>query len=315
MKWGLVLLVAAVGLGLVGFGWWSQQVRAPSPGNKEKVAFVVTRDQTGNQIISSLARLGLIRSQPAARIYLYVAGLQNRLQAGSFVLTRNMALSEVFTALTGQPADVWVTIPEGWRREQIAARLQATLADVGTSFNAEEFLQATANLEGQLFPDTYLIPVGATAADVVRIMTTNFTAKAQLDLPNERRTLIVASLVEREANSDTDRPTIAGILLKRLAAGWPLQVDSTVQYTTGDPGDWWPKEIDTKISSPYNTYLQAGLPPTPIANPGLASITATKNPTQTPYWYYLHAPDGAVYYAQSLTEHNANIDKYLKSVL
>lgn len=313
MRGVLVLLALAVILGSWGFWWWSGQVKPSDPANETKVAFVVAKDQTGNQIINNLAEQGLIRSGLAARIYVYVSGNQNRLQAGSFILTRSMTLSQVFTALTGPPADVWVTIPEGWRREQIAARLQATLADVGSaSFVTDEFVSATATLEGQLFPDTYLIPVAATASDVMRIMTANFNSKAGLDMPADRRTLVLASLIEREGRSDTDRPVIAGILAKRLKAGWPLQVDATVQYAIASAQDWWPDQIDTKFASPYNTYQNAGLPPTPIANPGLAAIRAATQPAETDYWYYLHAPDGSVYFAKTIAEHNANIDKYLK---
>ena len=312
MKWFLVLLVAAVCLGAGGFWWWSQQILPPESTSTKKVAFVVAKSQTAGQIIEQLSTQSLIRSPLAARIFLRISGQGRKLQAGSFVLSPHQSLADIFQVLTGPPADVWVTIPEGWRREQIAVRMHTILSQSSQEFEIQDFLIATTTLEGQLFPDTYLIPISATADQVVKIMTANFAAKTQLNLPADRRTLIMASLVEREASSDSDRPTIAGILWKRFKAGWPLQVDATVQYVLGTTGNWWPINIDTKYPSAYNTYLRSGLPPQPIANPGLASVNAAKNPQTTPYWFYLHAADGSVYYARTLGEHNSNIDKYLR---
>ncbi len=312
MKWVLILLIGAVVVAGGGFWWWSQQVLPMSFSSTTKIAFVIVKNQTAGQIISQLAQKGLIRSQLAARLFLLISGLERKLQAGSFVLSPNQTLAAIFQSLTGPPADVWVTIPEGWRREQIAARMQSSLSPAGTGFNAQDFLTSTATMEGQLFPDTYLIPISATADRVVQIMTANFAAKVNLSLPSDRQTLILASLVEREAISEVDRPVIAGILQKRLRAGWPLQVDAAVQYALGNTRDWWPQVTDTKIPSPYNTYLYPGLPPGPIANPGLAAINAAKNPQSSPYWFYLHSPDGAVHYAQTIQEQAVNIDKYLR---
>src|SRR5581483_2493272 len=119
-----------------------------------------------------------------------------------------------------------------------------------------------------------------------------------------------ASIIERETKSEEERPIVAGILLKRINAGWPLQADATIQYALGN---WDPVNADDlKIQSPYNTYLNTGLPPTPICNPGLSSINAAKNPTQSNYWYYLHDKDGQIHYATTIDEQNANIAKYLQ---
>ena len=322
MKWFLVLLVAAVVLGAGGFWWWSQEILPPQPGNEEKLAVVVAPNQTGNEIVGELASQGVVKSFLAAKIYLYVSGLQSKLQAGSFVLTRGQTLAEIIQTLTGPSVDVWVTIPEGWRREQIAIRLEKALTEVNISkFSVQDFMAGSQRLEGRLFPDTYLIPRTASASDVIRIMTANFAAKSQIDPVSQKDTLILASLVEREGKTDADRPIIAGILINRLEAGWPLQVDATVQYTLDNDRcrsteiqlcKYWEPVTNSKFPSPYNTYLHAGLPPTPISNPGLASIRAALNPAITPYWYYLHAPDGSFHYARTLTEHNSNIDKYLR---
>ena len=132
------------------------------------------------------------------------------------------------------------------------------------------------------------------------------------------RVVILASIVEREGLTDEDRPVIAGILLNRLEIGWPLQADATLQYALGYQAQektWWKKVLtddDKKVKSPYNTYANPGLPPGPISNPGIASIRAVIYPKKTEYMYYLHDPTGAVHYAKTLEEHNANVARYLR---
>lgn len=302
----ILLVVAVVGIVLVSI-WWRMQL-TPIGQDETPVAFVVVPGEAGIQIANKLEQSNLIRSALVARLYMKSQNIETRIVPGSFVLRKNMSVEEIFRQLRQGPQDIWVTIPEGWRREQVADRM---VAQIGPSFIVSDFLTQTEDLEGQLFPDTYLIPATAQAADVVRIMTTNFTRKSGLSLPADRDILILASLIEREGKTDTDRPIIAGILTNRLDAGWPLQVDATVQYAR-DQTDWWAPLFDTKFPSLFNTYLHTGLPPAPIASPGLASIKAALEPRETPYWYYIHSPDGVVHYGRNLDEHNANIDKYLR---
>lgn len=314
---GIICLLALVGGG--GFVWWQTQLAAVNPTNTQEVAFVVPRAQAAAITLQQLEAQGLIRSSLAARIYLKVTNSGQSLQNGTFLVSPSQDLQTVIAVLSQGPKDIWVTFPEGWRREQIAARLASQLVGPEATFDTAEFMQATQALEGQLFPDTYLIPRTASAADVVRLMTATFASKTSLDPVADQDTLILASIIEREGKTTTDRPIIAGVLQNRLDADWPLQVDAAVQYgrdTTQCRGnldcDWWSPLYDSKIPSLYNTYLHAGLPPGPISNPGLVSINAALNPADTPYWYYIHAPDGTAYYATTLAEHNANIDKYLK---
>ncbi len=302
-----LLIVMLLCLGIAGW-WWQQQLQPVGSGNTNAVSFVIPKSQAAVTTLNSLSQKQLIRSVPAARLYLILTGIDQKIQNGTFILNKSMSLPDLLTALTQGPKDIWVTIPEGWRREQIADRLKANLEN----FDATEFLQATAKLEGQLFPDTYLLPRSSSPAEVVKIMTDNFAKKSNLNLPTQADDLILASLVEREGKSDTDRPVIAAILKKRLAAGWPLQVDASLQYALGKSDNWWPTITDTRFPSVYNTYTNTGLPPSPICNPGLSSIKSVANAGTTPYWYYLHAPDGQVYYGATLEEHNRNIDKHLK---
>ena len=134
-----------------------------------------------------------------------------------------------------------------------------------------------------------------------------------------KQVLILASLVEREARQSSTREKVAGIILKRYLADWPLQIDATVQYVLGyQPNEksWWKKELseeDLKIDSPFNTYINKGLPPDPICNPSLSSIKAVINADEnTPYWYYLTDNQGVMHYAITLEEHQNNINKYLQ---
>ena len=313
---GIAFAILAFVVGLV---WWRIQLSPVSPNSELVVSFVIPRGQPAAVVLTDLQDEGIIKSSLAGRIYLTAMGLGQKIQNGTFELSPGMTVKEVLEVLSQPPRDIWITIPEGFRREQTAARFDTQLQGAEKLFDAQEFLGLTVNLEGQLFPDTYLVPRYASAQDVVDLLTTNFFAKSPLDPISQRDELILASLVEREGKTDSDRPVIAGILKNRLEAGWPLQVDATVQYgrdtvVCGKMVDceWWAPLSDTKYVSSFNTYLRSGLPPAPISSPGLAAITAVLNSPETPYWYYLHSPDGQVYYGQTLEEHNANIDKYLR---
>jgi UPF0755 protein len=167
-------------------------------------------------------------------------------------------------------------------------------------------------LEGYLFPDTYRFYAGTPAETVVRKMLDTYEAKiASLKNQPDHADLTLASLVESEVKTDADRAKVADILKRRLAAGMPLQLDSTVNYATGKSSPAVSSN-DLAVNSPYNTYKYKGLPPGPIANPGMSSISAALAPTPNPYWYFLTAPDGTVIYSQTLVEHNAAKAKYLK---
>ena len=176
-----------------------------------------------------------------------------------------------------------------------------------------------------MFPDTYLIPKDATAADVAAKLEETFDAKVADELLaqgeennlSSEDVIILASLLEREAKTNEEKPIIAGILLNRLEAGMPFQVDATVQYAKGydtAQNTWWPTvTVDDyqSVKSVYNTYLFVGLPPGSIANPGLESIKAAANPAQTSFFYYMHDREGKIHYAQTDDEHQRNIEMYL----
>lgn len=305
----------------VGVWWFWANGSASSDPKAEQQTFIVRKGESVISIAENLKRDRLIKSAVAFRILVISQNLSGKIQAGSFKLKPTLTPAQIGEIFTHGTNDIWIIFPEGWRKEEYGRRLAANL----TNFDYKIFLDLTENLEGKLFPDTYLFPKEATPALVVTTLTANFDKKTLgLDITPEK--LILASLVEREIRRDEERRIVAGILLKRLKNGWPLQVDATVQYVVanvrcgslGSRGnfqcDWWQplRSGDLEIKSPYNTYKLKGLPPTPIANPGLASIKAAVNPQDSDYWYYLSDRNGETHYAKTVEEHNKNIQEYLR---
>jgi UPF0755 protein len=313
---GIVLFITIGGL----WFWWNDSISAVDPTDETPEIFIVSKGDGVKTIASNLAQEKLIRSPIAFFVKVKLSGIERQLQAGQYRLNRNMNASQISRELTHGIMDVWVTIPEGWRSEEIATKLTKDL-DIPES----EFMKYSQ--EGYMFPDTYLIPKDATVAAIAQILINNFHKKVPDLLLSEAtrknnlksdEVIILASIVEREGRSDQDRPMIAGILLNRLKQKMPLQVDATLQYILGyQPNEktWWRKSLsdeDKTIDSLYNTYKYVGLPLKPIANPGLSAIKAVINPVSSNYLYYLHDQKGIAHYASTLVEHTANIEKYLR---
>ncbi len=317
IRFGIFLFVILVGLGM-GWAWWKEGTRAVDTTDTTPEMFVIAQGEGVREISSRLSEQHLIRNPIAFFLLVKFLNIDNDLQAGDFRLNRAMNAQMVAKELTHGMVDVWVTTLEGWRTEEIAAKLTKEL-----DIPASEFLRYAK--EGYMFPDTYLIPQTATPAAIARLFLDTFNKKVTEQMRADalktglsfNQVIILASIVEREGVNDSDRPVIAGILLKRLKASWPLQADATLQYILGyqvNQKTWWKKGVDASdklINSPFNTYKNPGLPPSPIANPGLASIKAVIYPTDSPYWFYLHDVQGAAHYAETIEEHNENIAKYL----
>jgi UPF0755 protein len=296
-KYSLFVLLAALLIG--GISLYSLST---PPSRSDTVAdFEVPRGSSVKFIASSLKDAGLIRSPLYFRLLVRLQGLS--LQAGTYQLSPSSTPLDIAKALTkGLAATRKLVIPEGYRAEQIAE---------AASLPIKDFLNAASGLEGQLFPDTYFIKMDITAPELVALLNDNFKKRVG---PVDADDLILASLVERETKGEAEKPIVAGILKKRLGSGWPLELDATMQYILGKPGDWWPNTtlLDRKIPSPYNTYIHQGLPPAPIGNPGLSSIRAVQNPQDSLYWFYLHDKTGKIHYGATLEEHNQNIENYLR---
>lgn len=315
---GVFLLVVLLILGGA-FLWWIDATRAIDPRDQVPVKFTVNKGDGVRAIAANLDSEKLIRSPTAFFLLVKYLAIEHDLQAGDFRLNRTMDTASIAKELTHGFIDVWVTTLEGWRVEEIANRLAKDI-----DLPETEFLKVAR--EGYMFPDTYLIPPDATSGALAKIFTDTFNTKVNAKIREDAKKIslsfeeiiTLASIVEREGKTSDDRPLIAGILVKRLEADWPLQVDATLQYALGyqaSEKSWWKKyllEDDRKVNSPYNTYLHTGLPPAPICNPGLAAITAVVYPQASDYWYYIHDESGQVHYAKTVEEHNANVAKYLQ---
>jgi UPF0755 protein len=237
----------------------------------------------------------LIRSRTVFEFSVIILGGEKHIISADYLFEKKLSVWQMAERITGgehRMAPVSVTIPEGFDINQIGETFALKLAN----FNKTEFLLKGKNLEGYLFPDTYYFSNNATETDVIKSMNNNFEKKIIPLLPeitslgkNEQEVIIMASIIEREAEGDTDRGIISGILWKRINIGMPLEVDS----------------------APV-TYKTKGLPSSPIGNPGIKAIEAAINPQSSPYLYYLHDKNGNIHYAETFAEHQTNIKKYLK---
>ncbi len=314
----LAALILAI---LLGGSWlyWSWQPR----GEVGQKVVIIAPGMSLADISQLLVQEKLIRSSWGFRLWAYYAHLQGKLQAGKFVLDGHWSVAKIGRALAQGRLDRWLRVPEGWRREQIAALVHRQL-----HLDGYRFLSLSRGREGYLFPDTYLIPPYYNEDQILTLLektfrqkTASWQEKRSRQGLSEKEWLVLASLVEREAKFAADRPRVAAVLLNRWRAGWPLQVDATVQYAKASRDcqrrlkcNWWPKvgHQDLKIASPYNTYLRPGLPPGPICNPSLAALVAVTTAPKTNDWYYVSDQQGHLHFAATLAEHQANIRRYLK---
>jgi len=321
-------IVLIVGFGIVLAGWFFlNSLMSPlDPTDSLSKMFVVNKGQGFNSIAQKLVEEKLIKSAWSLKIASYFTPDKGKsIQAGSFRLSSSMTPAKILQELAHGKLDIWVTILEGLRREEIADAIATTFEENNLSFDKATFLNLTKSDEGYLFPDKYLFPVNTDATTIASILKNTLTKKitpetqAAIDKSGHsfHQILTMASLIEREANSLESRKIVSGILWKRIENGWPLQVDATLQYSKGyDPiqQTWWdpPLGIDKEIKSPYNTYLNQGLPPGPICSPSLSSIEAAVNPTKSAYWYYLTDNQGIMHYSETIEQHNRYVNQYLR---
>ena len=242
---------------------------------------------------------------------------------GAYKLSKTMTANQVLSTIKAGPYMKWIIIPEGLRKEEIASLLAKNLG--WTNIAKKKFIDATNvnpdYTEGVYFPETYLIPIVEKPEEVANRLVSKFNEKFSSLLPqfseqNIKWTtgLTLASIVQREAANNADTPLIAGILWNRLNQDMALGVDATLQYIRGDKGAgyWAPITVaDKKTESPYNTYLNTGLPPHPISNPGLSAIKAVLQPASTTCLYYIHDAHRVTHCATTYEEHKLNLQKYL----
>lgn len=295
------------------------------------VEFSVRPGMGVRDIARQLQEQKIIRSQAAFQVYSIVTGRSGSFQPGIYTVGPGQSTQEIIDLLTKGPVEVEILIAPGMTLVEIEDEMvdqhvleegQLTEFPIDTIRNTYSFLGKTTSLEGFLFPDTYRFYPHSDPALVVKKILDNFELQATpllTDLRNSGNNdtihwLILASILEKEVINKKEAQTVAGIFEKRLAIGMPLQVDASIIYAKCSRFISCPAltRADFRIKSPYNTYLHKGLPPTPISNPGLDSISAARSPVRSNYLYYLSDPrTKETIFSKTFDEHNANRTKYL----
>jgi UPF0755 protein len=336
-----LLMVGVVVIGGLVIYFFFELGQRPST-QEDSVQFVINQGEAFSQITDDLYKNNLIRNTFVFRVRAKWLQAESKVQAGTVSLRRNMTVDEVLEAITSARLnDRDVTIIEGLRLEEIAQKF----ADQG--WDKDKFIKAVreedwqfgflndkppgASVEGFLFPDTYKIPASYTESQIVEMMLRRFGEQYDATLRQKARdtngiykTVIMASLVEREAAKADERPKIASVFYNRLKIDMKLETDPTIQWAKDTASyeqnsnfrDWWkpPTKDDLSVNSPYNTYQVKGLPPGPICNPGLASLKAATEPFSTDFLYFVATGDRdhSHAFAKTLEEHNQNVKKYVQ---
>ena len=329
-KWTAIAVVAAVLLGaglFLAFGT-SHTIERSDRDAGENIYMVVKPGTTASEISDRLTHLGVIDSRLRFWWLMKLQGDASKFKTGTYAFTPHMDEQAVLDKLVaGDTTVVKFTIPEGFGIKEIAKRLadeglvdeQEFLAEA-KDFAPYDYMKKRPNVryaaEGYLFPDTYVIHSDVSAEGIMKMMAEDFDTRLTPALRQQAAAkglsihdlITLASLVEKEARYDEDRPIIAQVFFKRLQMGMPLQSDTTLQYLMAGPKEDVSIE-DTKIDSPYNTYQHEGLPPGPIASPGMKSILAVLNPANTDYLYFVADRQGHNHYSQTYDEHLAIVEQ------
>ena len=284
-----------------------------STGKCEQLKVVIPQGGSMQTVENILLEKKCIRSKFLFDVYTNI--LNPQVRQGTYTITQSLSLFGYVTAFSRGDVAVQTRfiIPEGYTNEQIAAQCQAKLSQC----DAKKFIAQTESLRGYLFPDTYIFGGSETESQVIAVMQKTFEKKARPILNTYKGKLStdeiinLASIVEREANNETDMKMVADILLRRLQIGMALQVDATFFYERGQ-GTYDLSISELRQNSPYNTYTNVGLPPTPISNPGENAIRAVVDPTKNKYFFYLTGTDGKMRYAVTHDEHVRNKRLYLR---
>jgi len=344
MKKKYIILFSIVGFLVIapflGFAFLEYKIFTPvsKASTNQEVHFQIEQGKTASQIAESLESLGLINNSFYFETYVWQKELEDNLQAGYYILTPRMNIPRFVNILLGKEPqfnEIKITIPEGFTASQIEERLIANeliqpgeLIDLVENLDSEilkghiaetALLNNATGLEGFLFPDTYRFRKQTNARAIVEEILTNFDKKISLELQTEiakqaktvYEIIILASIVQKEALYYQDMRKVAGVFLNRLEINKPLESDATVNYVT-QKNLRQPSFADTKEDSPYNTYLNTGLPPGPISNPGLLAIQAVVYPEKHNYLYFLHPRNSAMaVYSRTYQEHLRNKRMYL----
>ena len=297
--------------------WYGSQLTQPLNSGGAEQSFTIEPGESIPSIAIRLEEVGLIRSEAAFRTYLIYTGLDTSIQAGDYTLSPALSIVDIARELQdATPEQITFVILAGWRMEEIAA----SLATSGLDITSDEFLTAarsappglnflpaSVSTEGFLYPDVYILPRETTVSGLLQEFLRNFSLHLTIDLQEGfsrqgleiYQAVTLASIVQREAVVADEQAQIASVFFNRLRAGIKLDTDPTVQYALGynaAQGTWWTNPLsaaDLQFDSLYNTYIYAGLPPGPIANPSLSALRAVAFPAETPYYYFRARCDGS----------------------
>jgi UPF0755 protein len=323
----LFVVPLATVAGVAGWGW--RTLHQPFHGwSGDELRLSIETGWDAGRILDELEQKGAVVHAGLARLYLLYVLEDPRLQAGEYLFEEPLATPAALDRIVrGDVATYPVTLVEGQTLEETAATLAAAgfgaearlLEVMGDPAPILDLDPAAADLEGYLFPDTYRFARGATEEVIVAALVSNFrqqlaTALAGKEPESVRELLTLASIVEKEAQLASERPLIAGVFAHRLRRGIPLQADPTVIYALKEAGRWDGniRRPDLKLDSPYNTYVQRGLPPGPICSPGLGSLAAAASPSETEHLYFVSRNDGSHVFAETLAQHNRNVNEWQK---
>jgi len=321
----LLALITVVIAGVIIKLDYSHALKTANSDSSDKIIVTIDEGETVDQILKSLTEKGLMNERWSNyfKVYLRLNKLASKLQAGTYNIPKNLSIVELIQTLqNGKDQEIWVTIPEGLRKDEIA---DTFAKNIGSTFNKDTFLVLTIDqefiktfglnsdvkdLEGYLFPDKYAFAQDVTEKDIATRLVETF--KTKVGVNDSYQTIILASLTEKEGRTATDRAMITGIILKRYNEGWTLGLDTTTLYYLKTWDESKITENDLKANNPYNTRIVTGFPPTPICNPGLESINAARNPVNSTYYYFISDLTGVMHYARTATEHNNNVSQYLR---
>ncbi|WP_283148409.1 endolytic transglycosylase MltG [Silvimonas soli] len=323
---GLILLLLLIGAVLAGILAYNV-VSAPQP-QQTPLDFEL-EPGSGRKVAEQLQAQGVIESPLEFRLLARLTGAERKLKAGSYTLTQPISLLDLLRKLTdGDTAMLSFTLVEGanWRTLRTALDANPDLRHETQNMSDSDLLAAlkidASSPEGQFFPDTYHVDRGS--SDLKLLVRAHERMQKKLDAAWQKRApdlslkspyeaLIMASLVEKETGHAPDRPMVAGVFLNRLKTGMRLQTDPSVIYGLGTSYNGSLRKSDLEADTPWNTYTRAGLPPTPIANPGEAALLAAVQPANTRALYFVSRGDGSSQFSENLSEHNAAVRKYILS--
>lgn len=293
---------------------------SPTASSEELVSITIAPGSNTSTIANHLVSNNLIRSALVFRFVVRYRGIGTKLRAGNYQLSRDMSLNQILDEIKkGQITYQTFTVPEGKTAKAIAKLWESS--ELGTAESFVEAMQSTellqkyvpegVSVEGYLFPSTYKFAEGSPAKTVVRMMLSESEKRWDETLVEEaaklgftrHQIITLASIIEREAASKEEIPIISGVFHNRLKDNWRLQADPTVLYALGEPKRLLTR-ADLSYISPYNTYLNKGLPPGPIGNPGMASILGALRPDATEFYYFVATDEGKHHFSKTLVEHN-----------